>query len=198
MWTWIGVKNRAGDDFYEKEARGVKDFRDYEEFKRFEEDMRRAFAHESGEIPRTVRGKQRVFEQQGRLSDYHFLYARDMDQQRIEDIAERNPEMTDWAQKELEQLKQFTNEHWQNRNVDLDKLLYGCEDPWYPWQRGDKDAEQQDQSKEHEIGQEGEDESEQSQLKKRTERRLENPQVLKQTRLQTLATFNLRRILTFE
>jgi hypothetical protein len=147
MWTWIGVKNRAGDDFYEKEARGVKDFREYEEFKRFEEDMRRAFAFESGEIPRTVRGEQRILEQQGRLSDYHFLYARDMDRQRIEEIAERNPDMNDWAQKEVERLEKFTNDHWQTRNVDLDKLLYGCDDPWYPWERGsDMQGEHDDET----------------------------------------------------
>jgi len=174
MWAWIGVKNRAGDDFYEKEARGVKDFREYEEFKILEEDLRRAFAGESGEIPRTVRGEQRVLEQQGRLSDYHFLYAREMDQKRIEDIADRNPEMTDWAARELEHLKQFTNEHWQTRNVNLDKLLYGCEEPWYPWERGDQSNDQEkDPEPEHDDRSE-EDIEAHAQVKRRTEQDFES------------------------
>jgi len=132
MWSWIGVKNRAGDDFYEKEARGVKDHQTYEDFKRFEEDLRISLRGDNGEIKRSVRGEQRILEQQGRFSDYHYKYTNAMRQQRLEEIAEHDPEKSDWAKREIEQMKQFDNEHWKDHNAEIDKLLYGCEKAWTP------------------------------------------------------------------
>jgi len=128
MWTWIGVKNRAGDDFYEKEARGLRDYQDYEDFKKFEEDMSRALRPDAGAIPRSVRGHQRILEQQGRMSDYHETYTNSMRSQRLEEIAEHQPENSDWAQRELAQMK-FADPKT-DYEAKIDKVLESCEMPW--------------------------------------------------------------------
>jgi hypothetical protein len=140
MWTWIGVKGSAGDDFYEKEARGVKDFRDYDEFKRFEDDLRKALRGEEGDIPKRVIGEQRILEQSGRLSDYHYVYTKNMEKERIEEIGRTDPDKADWAAREVEDLNRHDDGRWNGRKFDLDRFLYGCQPAWdvnreYNWTR---------------------------------------------------------------
>jgi hypothetical protein len=102
LWSWIGTKNKAGDDYYEREVREQKEEKD----KKCDDDLRRIHP-ENNEHRRRLTFRQYTYESQGRMLDTHerfqLTHARNElrkeleamkengedDPERREDIAER-------------------------------------------------------------------------------------------------------------
>jgi len=120
LWSWIGTKERGGDDYYERKARENWDKKEEKKrdpseedriFKQLDKDLRKAFA----EMERSQGGlrtgyKQYVREMQGRLSAEHGHYVNAMAQQRLADLMERYPDRAEEFKAQLEDIKRFDQE----------------------------------------------------------------------------------------
>lgn len=75
--------------------------RERREFEKFDQDMRRAIENMKSSDLYAVRGEQRVLEQAGRLAEHHSDYAMNMAKERLNRIAEEQPELAESIKEEL-------------------------------------------------------------------------------------------------
>lgn len=135
LWQWIGTKERAGEDFYErkaeekwdkKEKKRARQGEDEREFKKFDKDLKRsikAMERGSGDFGKGY--KQRLREAQGRLGAEHTHYTSAIEEQRLNDLIERFPEKKEELEGQLAELKRMDQEQRadDSRWKDFDSLL---------------------------------------------------------------------------
>jgi hypothetical protein len=117
--------DRTRDDEDKKRSRDHE--RDRQEFDQFDKDMRRGLQEADQGIGLRTGRKQRVREQQGRLSDFHGDYSDAMAKQKLERMAEEYPEMKEEISREIEFMHQLSREDRTGSKGDpeLDRLLAG-------------------------------------------------------------------------
>lgn len=161
LWQWIGTKERAGDDYYERKAKEKWDrkekrkeqdpFQDEREFKKLDKDLRKSFKEmerqsSSGDFGKGY--KQRLREAHGRFSADHGHYTSAQEVQRLKDLMERFPEKTEEYQRQIDELKSYDAEqrseaHKSSKWRDFDLLL--GEDWRAPKPEKQKELEQKQQ-----------------------------------------------------
>lgn len=165
MHRWIDAKERNGDDCherwderdFEKKRREADEGRDaHREWHELDKNARKFLEQQEFPLNRHMPREQRIFEERGRLSDFHCVYQNAMVSQALMDARERsqNPELHKYVDKELQLLKEHQQELSRELpTVDLDSL-YGKKD------NRDRDDER---SKEPDrIGQDKDSEKEQN------------------------------------
>lgn len=107
--------------------------RDRREFEQFDKDMHRGPQQGYQGIGLRTGRKQRIREQQGRLSDFHGDYSDAMAKQKLERMADEYPEMKEEISREIDFMHELSREDRAGRKGDpeLDRLLGGD-----PMQRG--------------------------------------------------------------
>lgn len=97
--------------------------RDRREFERLDEDLRRVFNKKPELYP--TRGEQRIREQAGKLAEYHGDYTSAMAIERLERIAEENPERAETIREDIEYMREMSKENRidQKRDPVLEELL---------------------------------------------------------------------------
>jgi hypothetical protein len=97
--------------------------RDRREFERLDEDLSRVFNKKPELYP--TRGEQRIREQAGRLAEYHGDYTSAMAIERLEKIAQENPERAESIAEEIEYMHEMSKENRidQKRDPVLEELL---------------------------------------------------------------------------
>ncbi len=171
LWSWIGTKEKAGEDYYERQARAK--FREEEEEKQYRgpsalKEERKVVPfkkRERGERPESRTGyleyrrkprSQRLYEERGRRLEEHAYYELSWERRRLKDLMERNPEQRKFCEEELEKLSGYEKEIQQDfGRVDLDELL--------GWKDGSKEKEK---GKEAEKAEENEGRKEAERLEK--------------------------------
>jgi len=93
------------------------------DFEQLEEELRRALNPDSVDIGRPARGRQRIREQQGRLAEFHGDYMSSAAKQRLEQIAQEQPELAEVIRGELEFLHEISKENRSPQTSNLDRLL---------------------------------------------------------------------------
>jgi hypothetical protein len=125
MWEWIGTKDRAGDDYYErKEKLKWEDpERARREFEEFDKELKRSLEQERGGIHRSFGREQRILEIGGRLSDAHEKYQGQEEKDRILELGEAQPELAPELAKDLEYLAELEKERKEDRPTDRSDLI---------------------------------------------------------------------------
>lgn len=137
LWQWIGTKERAGEDYYERQAKEKWDKKerkksrtpgdDEREFKKLDKDLRKSFKELEAGSDFGKGYKQRIREQQGRLSPDHGHYTSAMEHQRLQDLIKQFPDRREEFEKQIADLKRFDQEQRQAETKgkwkDLDSLL---------------------------------------------------------------------------
>ncbi len=133
LWSWIGTKDKAGDDFYERQAKQDWDDKerrrrgtgeDEREFDEMDKDLRKAFK----DLESSSFGKgheQRLREYQGRLAAEHGHYAGSMQIQELKDLMEQFPERKEELQNQIDELRALDVEQRESEGkwLDFDALL---------------------------------------------------------------------------
>ena len=144
LWSWIGTKEKAGEDYFERQARAK--FREEEEERQYQgpssfKDERKVVPfkrRERGEKPESRTGyldyrrkprSQRLYEERGRRLEEHAYYELSWERRRLKDLMERDPNQRKFCEEELDRLSGYEKEIQQDfGRVDLDELL-GWKDP---------------------------------------------------------------------
>lgn len=177
---WIDEKEKYGEDYHERQEKDkvtrdekerAKNNDQYvREFQEIDKRLKEAYTDRSerGGISRPMGRQQRIHEQRGqqRLLDAHGLYTRNMEEKRLKDAMERDPENRERYEKELEAFV----EAYRQEQAELERssnlgVLFG----WKDKERGE-DQERKEPGKERteEPGREGDGE-EQRQTQQQTE-----------------------------
>jgi hypothetical protein len=147
--SWIGTKERGGDDYYERLAKNKWDKRekkrekkqerlpgeDEREFKKLDHDLKKMFKDLDREGSGDTLGKgyrERQREQQGRLGAEHGHSSANQEIERLKREAESEPARQQEIEKQIEEVKRWDQEQRQadSRWGDLDAMLgerYGRE-----------------------------------------------------------------------
>lgn len=121
LWGWIGTKEKAGDDYYEREAKHKWDEKekkrrgtgeDEREFEKLDKDLRKSFKELEGSEPFGKGHKQHLREAQGRLASEHGHYAASMQIQQLQDLIKQFPERKEELEQQIADL----------RNLDAEQL----------------------------------------------------------------------------
>lgn len=123
--SWIEVKEKLGDDYYERIDRGDKEIMLVREFHKFDKDLKRTLPQEFDSSRRMSR-EAYVRETAGRFSDYHEIYTSAKARERLLDLKESRPDMAEAIDRELAYLKEIEHESrfgGQNAWRDLDEIL---------------------------------------------------------------------------
>lgn len=141
LWQWIGTKEKAGEDIYERKAKEKWDKKekrkermpgeDEREFKKIDQDLKRAIQNterSGSDIGAFKKGhKQILRETQGRMGDIHSDVTGKLEEQRIKDLIERFPDRAEELGEQLESIKRLNLEDRQsqtpNKWEDFDRLL---------------------------------------------------------------------------
>lgn len=143
LYQWIGTKDKAGDDFYDRKAKDKWDKKqkkkdkdkervpgeDEREFKKLDKDLKKSIKEmERGGSDFGKGHKQHLRETQGRLGDEHLHYTAAMEGQRIKDLMERFPDRKEELELQLQEIKRFDVEDRQVREQtqkwrDFDSML---------------------------------------------------------------------------
>ena len=107
---WLDEKEKFGEDYHErqeKEKLGREEkerTKDTDRFVREFQELDKRF-RERGEIYHPMGRQQRIFEQQGRLSDAHEIFTRNMEENRLTDLMDRDPEHKERYQQQLDDFR---------------------------------------------------------------------------------------------
>lgn len=145
--SWIGTKERAGDDFYEREAKQDWDDKerrrrgsgeDEREFDEMDKYFRKAFKELESSSSFGKGHEQRLRESQGRLAADHGHYAGSMQIQELKDLMEQFPERKEELQNQIDELRALDAEQRESEGkwLDFDALL------GENWKGPSKDKEQ--------------------------------------------------------
>lgn len=135
LWSWIGTKEMAGDDYYEREAKRKWDDKekkrrgsgeDEREYEKLDKDLRKAFKELEGSDPFGKGYKQHLREAQGRLSADHGHYAASMQIQQLKDLIEQFPERREELEKQIDELRTLDAE----QQPQLDGKWKDFDDKW--------------------------------------------------------------------
>lgn len=107
--SWIEVKEKLGDDYYERIDKGDKEIMLVREFHKFDRDLKRTLASES-EFKEKKGHDARIRETAGRFSDYHEFYTSAMAKERLLELKAQRPDMASDVDKELAFLKEIERE----------------------------------------------------------------------------------------
>ena len=149
LYQWIGTKDKAGEDHYEKKARAAWDKKerkkekkkerqpgeDEREFKKLDKDLKKSIKELDREgsgdsLGRGYRERQR--EQKGRMGAEHGHHTANKEIERLKQLQEAEPSKREDIEREIEEVKQWDQEQRQvdSRWKDLDSMLgdrYGRE-----------------------------------------------------------------------
>jgi len=138
LWSWIGTKEKAGDDYYERKERekdkekelgegkpgGKKASKtaekrlEYTDWSKRKESRRHYLDY--SKKPRS----QRIFEQRGRELDQYTYAQLTIERSRIKDLMARQPEKRDVYEHQLEQLDAYKKDIEKDfEKVDLDSVM---------------------------------------------------------------------------
>lgn len=167
LWSWIGTKEKAGDDYFErKEREKEKDNKRKEEaksatritetreqFKQFKQRDSRKHYLDYSKKPKS----QRIFEQRGRdLENYTYIQL-SAERTRLKGLIERLPEKREVFEHQLEELEAYRRDIEKDfEKVDVDSIL--------GWKKSSQQKE-----KEHGKEQEGEEKDEPDKEEERQE-----------------------------
>lgn len=173
LWSWIGTKERAGDDYYErkekekekdkelaegrpaaKKASETKEKRqEYTDWSKRKESRRHYLDY--SKKPRS----QRIFEQRGRELDQYTYAQLTIERSRIKDLMARQPEKREVYEYQLEQLDAYKKDIEKDfEKVDLDSIL--------GWKKGEQRKDRQ-AGKEQNESKEGDEKEEERQEQER-------------------------------
>lgn len=144
LYSWIGKKERAGDDYYDREAKKKWDRKekkkerppgeDDREHRKLDHDLKKATQEwERGTGEGLGKGfKERLREAQGRLGAEHGHYTSEAEIQRLKELAEAEPSRKEELDQKIEELRKWDREQRDegSRYKNLDDLLgerYGRE-----------------------------------------------------------------------
>ncbi len=125
--------DRGGDEVFQRlifgerweRSREDDPERDRRDFEEIDEKLRQYFEDKrSGELyPKSW--DQRVIEQAGRLAEHHSDYTSAMAKERLERIAEENPELAESVKEELDYMREMAAENrvHQGRDIELEHIL---------------------------------------------------------------------------
>lgn len=153
LYQWIGTKERAGEDHYEKKARKNWDKKekqkekkkervpgeDEREFKKLDKDLKKSFKELEGGQELGKKGyKQYLRESQGRLGAEHGHATSAREVQRLKELADKFPERREDFERQIEEAKTFDREQApQDKKWERFDELLGEN-----WNRGEKDRSQ--------------------------------------------------------
>lgn len=162
LWSWIGTKEKAGDDYFErKEREKEKDQKRKEEAKtatrisETREQFRQRGARESRKhyLDYSKKPKsQRIFEQRGRdLENYTYIQL-SAERTRLKGLIERLPEKREVFEQQLEELEAYRKDIEKDfEKVDLDSIMgWKKSGPQKDKEHGREQGDKTDQDKEEE------------------------------------------------
>ncbi len=134
LWSWIGTKEKAGDDYYERQAKEDWDDKekrrrgsgeDEREFDKLDKDLQKAFKDLESSSSFGKGHEQRLRESQGRLAADHGHYAASMQIQELKDLMEQFPERKEELQGQIDELRSLDVEQRESEGkwLDFDALL---------------------------------------------------------------------------
>lgn len=141
--SWIGTKERAGDDYFERQAKEKWDRKekkkekklerlpgeDEREFNKLNKDIKKALQERDGDASSVDFGKgykQRLREAQGRLGADHGHYTANQEIQKLQEQAEVDPSRKEELEQKIEEIKRWDQEQRGSeggRWKDLDSML---------------------------------------------------------------------------
>ena len=148
---WIGTKERAGEDHYEKKARKQWDKKekkrekervpgeDEREFKKLDKDLKKAFKELEGGQELGRKGyKERLRESQGRLGTEHGHATTSREIQRLKELADKFPDKREDLERQIEEAKSYNRDQWQEKSnwSKFDELL------GENWNKGEREQSQ--------------------------------------------------------
>ena len=95
------------------------------DYDKFDRDLKQSI--DPDHSPTRYSGRQKVREVAGSMSEFHGDYNSNMEKQRLRDLLEKNPEMKESIEKELESLKDFAKENRPLNERDLTRFLEGMD-----------------------------------------------------------------------
>lgn len=192
LWSWIGTKEKAGDDYYERKERekdkekelgegkqGAKKAsktaekrQEYTDWSKRKESRRHYLDY--SKKPRS----QRIFEQRGRELDQYTYAQLTIERSRIKDLMARQPEKREVYEHQLEQLEAYKKDIEKDfEKVDLDSVM--------GWKkRGDNRGREQNKEQGGDKPGEDKEEERQEQQRQRQEEAQKSEQVQQQQREQ--------------
>jgi len=141
--SWIGTKERAGDDYFDRQAKEKWDRKekkkekklerlpgeDEREFNKLNKDIKKALQERDGDASSVDFGKgykQRLRETQGRLGADHGHYTANQEIQKLLEQAEADPSRKEELEQKIEELKRWDQEQRNSESgrwKDLDSML---------------------------------------------------------------------------
>ncbi|HEY9758807.1 MAG TPA: hypothetical protein V6C97_26805 [Oculatellaceae cyanobacterium] len=112
------------DDSKEKEKKRDPD-QDRLDYEKFDRDFKAG--RDPDHSPTRYSSRQTVREVAGSMSEFHGDFNVNMEKQRLRDLLEKNPDMKESIEKELEALKDFAKENRPLNGRDLDRFLEGMD-----------------------------------------------------------------------
>lgn len=177
LWSWIGTKNKAGDDYYEREAKQKWDEKekrrrgtgeDEREFEKLDKDLRKSFKELEGSSDPFGKGhKQHLREAQGRLASEHGHYAASMQIQQLKDLIELFPERKEELEQQIADL----------RSLDAEQQPQLDEGKWKDFDDKWKGFDELLGENWHGLGRGKDKEKDQASVQMAGERQLENEQL---------------------
>ncbi len=169
LWSWIGTKERAGDDYYERKDRAeiekrkkrekgasekVSPMAERREYRKDRKDRERPFKEsrrhylEYNKKPRS----QRIFEQRGRdLENYTYMQL-SVEKTRLKGLIESLPDKREIFERQLEELESYKKDIEKDfEKVDLDNIMgWRKSGPTKEKEAGREQEEAQEKNKEEE------------------------------------------------
>jgi hypothetical protein len=177
LWSWIGTKNKAGDDYYEREAKQKWDEKekrrrgtgeDEREFEKLDKDLRKSFKELEGSSDPFGKGhKQHLREAQGRLASEHGHYAASVQIQQLKDLIELFPERKEELEQQIADL----------RSLDAEQQPQLDEGKWKDFDDKWKGFDELLGENWHGLGRGKDKEKDQASVQMAGERQLENEQL---------------------